>query len=87
MKTEPLTDEQKELLDGLSDKQLQHECESRGIWFDESDCEECDECEECACEGFEDDCKAIWQAFYLGQQDKGIELAKELVQAVTGRYL
>lgn len=87
MKPEQLTAVQEEVVDTLSDEQLEAECRARGIWFDESDCDECEDCPDCKCDDFEDDCKAIWQALYLGQQDRGIELAKALVQAVTGRYL
>lgn len=87
MKPEELTEEQTAIVDALSDEQIERECRARGIWFDESDCAECEECDDCACDDFEDECKAIWQAFYLGQQDKGVELSKELVSAVTGRFL
>lgn len=87
MKVEKLTDEQEELLDGLSDQQLEQACRDRGIWFDEMDCPECEDCPECRCEDFENDCEAMRQAFLRGQPDKVLEMARALVDAVTGRYV
>jgi hypothetical protein len=79
-----LTKVQEAVLEELSDDNLEQECRSRGIWLEES---ECDDRPDCECDEFRPECVVIFDAFYAGKDALAIELTKALVGQVTGRYL